>query len=126
MELELLAPRFAVCRLTDGSDVELCKPFTFFARTDREISCVCPAESIPAHAAAVEGGWRGLRVSGSLDFALVGVLSKIAAILAAVEISIFVVSTYDTDYLFVKEETLAKAVAALKSAGYLIQNEDVI
>lgn len=126
MELELLAPRFAVCRLTADSDIDLGKPFTFFAKTDREISCVCPVEVLPAHAAAVEDGWRGLRVSGSLDFALVGVLSQIAAVLAAVEISIFVVSTYDTDYLFVKAESLAKAMTALKSAGYRIQNEDVI
>lgn len=124
MRLQLLSPEFVVCRLKDGDAVHWQQPFTFFAKTDREISYVCPKSALPPNVLAVEEGWRGLRLGGVLDFSLIGVLAKIAGVLAAKEISIFVVSTFETDYIFVKKERFDEAVAALAEDGYEIQKED--
>lgn len=120
MELELLPFNFAVCRLADSGDLDFNKAFTFYAKTEKEISYVCPEEKTPQNVIAVEKGWRGMRVNDVLDFSLIGILAKIAAVLAAKQISIFVVSTYDTDYIFVKAKQLETAVAALKENGYEI------
>ena len=120
MKLELLPFDFNVCRLADSGDIDFNKAFTFYAKTEREISYVCPKEEMPENVIAVEKDWRCLRVDGILDFSLIGILAKIAAVLAAKEISIFVVSTYDTDYIFVKTAQLEAAVAALKENGYEI------
>jgi hypothetical protein len=67
---------------------------------------------------AREDGWRAMRVVGTLDFSLTGILSGIATALADAKIGIFAVSTYDTDYILVKQENLDRAVEALKEAGY--------
>ena len=67
-----------------------------------------------------EDGWRALRVEGTLAFSLVGVLSGITAVLAAAGVSVFCVSTFDTDYVLVKETMLKTAVSALQSAGYSV------
>lgn len=120
MELELLPFNFTVCRLADSGCIDFNKAFTFYAKTEKEISYVCLEEEMPENVIAVEKGWRGLRVGGVLDFSLIGILAKIAVVLAAKEISIFVVSTYDTDYIFVKAEQIETAVAALKENGYEI------
>ncbi len=123
MRLQLLPPEFVVCQLKDGAAIDWRQPFGFFAKTDTEISYVCPASAVPQSAFAVEEGWRGMRLGGTLDFSLIGVLAKIAAVLAAKEISIFVVSTFATDYIFVKKERFDEAVAALKENGYEMEEE---
>jgi hypothetical protein len=66
----------------------------------------------------VEGGWRALKVAGPLDFALTGVLASLAGPLAEAGISVFVVSTYDTDYVLIREVDLEAARAALVAAGH--------
>ena len=65
-----------------------------------------------------EDGWRGFRVAGTLDFSLIGILAKITAVLAEKKIGVFVVSTFDTDYIFVKKERFDEAREALVEAGY--------
>ena len=65
-----------------------------------------------------DDGWKGFRIEGVLDFSLIGILSKISAILAENKVGIFAVSTYNTDYIFVKEENFDKAINALKDNGY--------
>ena len=67
-----------------------------------------------------EDGWRGFRIEGILDFSLIGILSKISTILAENKIGIFVVSTYNTDYVFVKDNSYEKAMNILSDAGYTI------
>jgi hypothetical protein len=67
-----------------------------------------------------EGGWRALRVAGSLDFSLVGVLAGLLDPLARAGVSVFVLSTFDTDYLLVKGHDLEKALAALRRAGHAV------
>lgn len=120
MRLALLPQAFSVCRLADAGQVDLSREFVFFARTDRELSLVCPSRWAPEGALAREDGWRALRVEGVLDFSLVGILAGITGALAAAGVPVFALSTYDTDYLLVKEDRLNAALTALKGAGYTL------
>jgi hypothetical protein len=88
-------------------------------RTPDELSVVCPERSVP-DAVVCEGGWRCLQVVGPISFTEIGVLASLASPLAAAGVSVFALSTFDTDYLLVKEELLEKALAALRGAGYVI------
>ena len=89
-------------------------------KTDEEISLVCKTQDAPPGASAREDGWRGFRVRGVLDFSLIGVLSKLSGVLAAHGIGLFAVSTYNTDYILVKEENWERALSALISEGYTV------
>ena len=116
-ELRVLPERYAICRLAADAPV----PLFFFSvtRTADELSVVCLDAQAP-EAAKTERGWRVLQVIGPLEFSLTGVLAAIAAPLAVAGVSIFSVSTFDTDYVLVKEENLAKAVDALRAAGHRV------
>lgn len=114
MTLQVLEPTFSVCKLPAGQRPDADGAFVFFAKTDSEVSLVCPSDAAPENALAREDGWRALRVAGTLDFSLIGILADIAARLAERSISMFAVSTYDTDYVLVKQERLQDAVEALK------------
>ena len=120
LTIQLLPQPLTVCKvesLADFSMAGLC----FIGQTDSELSLVCETAQVPARTLAREDGWRALRVAGPLEFSLTGILSGIASTLAAAKVSIFAVSTYDTDYILVKCENLARAVAALTGAGYAIR-----
>jgi hypothetical protein len=106
---------FAVCKLPDASGVDFSQECVFLSKTPDELSLVCPAESVPGNALKVEKGWALFRVEGTLDFALVGILAKISTALAASGISIFAVSTFDTDYILIKTPFLAAARHALET-----------
>jgi hypothetical protein len=80
---------------------------------------VCKQDIIPENIKA-DMGWKAFRINGNLDFSLVGILANISDILAKVNISIFAISTYNTDYLLVKKDKLEKAKAAITSAGHKI------
>ena len=120
MELKVLNDHFSVCKIRDIKDVDYSGDFVFFSKTDEELSLVCRSDLAPADCVAIEKGWRGFRVQGELDFSLIGILSKLSSLLAANGISIFAVSTYNTDYVLLKEESLENAVAVLKQNGYEI------
>lgn len=120
MTLCILKERFCVCRIPGPQDVDLLQPFTFLSVTDREVSLVCTEEHAPKDCTAREDGWRAFHVEGVLDFSLTGILAGIANVLAAQKIPIFALSTYDTDYVLIKEEYLQRALQALKEAGYRI------
>ena len=89
-------------------------------RTDEELSLVRAADAVPSDARA-ERGWRALRIAGTIDFALTGVLSSVLAPLGEAGISIFAVSTFDTDYILVREHALAAAVDVLRAAGHEVK-----
>jgi len=95
----------------------LARGFFSVCRTDEELSIVC-ADTIPLASARCDAGWSGIKVLGPLEFSMTGILAHIAGLLAQAGISIFALSTYDTDYLLVKTGRLASAVAALKAGGY--------
>ena len=121
MKLERLEYALSVCKLADVESIDLDRDFYFIGRTDSEISLVCRTEFAPDEALEREDGWRAFRISGQLDFSLIGVLSRISGILAESGVGIFAVSTYDTDYILVKEESFEKALDALRAEGYEIE-----
>ena len=118
MTIEALNQEFTVCRVKSAEDLDLSAKFTFAAHTDEEFSLVCPTGTVPAHTIAREDGWHGMRITGTLDFSLIGILAKITGILASAGIGIFAVSTYNTDYIFVKAENSDKSLTLLEGNGY--------
>ena len=120
MNLKILPQAFTVCQLPDASGVDFSKELLFFSKTDEELSLVCETSAVPAITLAREDGWRGFRVGRVLDFSLVGILAEISGILAAQKISIFAVSTYNTDYIFTKTDVFDRAIHVLSAAGYAI------
>ena len=117
MELRKIEHRLTVCKVADISDIDVTADFYFIGKTDEELSLVCRTEDTPRETIEREDGWRGFRVQGVLDFSLIGILSKISGILAENNIGIFAVSTYNTDYILVKEESFDRALEALASEG---------
>jgi hypothetical protein len=89
-------------------------------RTDEELSLVRGAEAVPNDARA-ERGWRALRIAGTIDFALTGVLAAVLSPLGEAGLSIFAVSTFDTDYILVREHALPAAIDVLRAAGHAVQ-----
>ncbi len=94
-------------------------PFLCYARTPEEVSLVCAEAAVPEGLRA-ERGWTALAVAGPLDFGLTGIVADLGSCLAAAEIPVFVVSTYDTDYVLVKRDRADAAVATLRTAGHEI------
>lgn len=125
MELEILPYRLSVCRLADTADFDLQKEFFFIGKTDEELSLVCRSDDVPVNAVTREDGWKGLRVKGILDFSLTGVLADLSKILADHAISIFAVSTFNTDYILIKEENFEKAVNILRESGYSVSSYEI-
>ncbi|MEM1434518.1 MAG: ACT domain-containing protein [Pseudomonadota bacterium] len=123
LTLDLLPATFAVCRFDPAFVLDpdlLQEPWVFTARTDDELSLVCDEQLLARfrlEPGNTESGWRALKVSGPLDFALVGILAQLTGALAEAGISIFAISTFDTDYLLVKAAVLADTVSTLEQAG---------
>ncbi len=120
MKIKKIDYEFSVCKVKDYSEVSPDSEYCFIGKTDEEKSLVCMSDSIPDHVIACDKGWKGFRIDGILDFSLIGILSKLSALLAAQGIGIFVVSTYNTDYIFVKKENYDKALDVLKANGYSV------
>lgn len=120
MTIQALPDAFSVCKVADYSLVDRETMFCFTGRTDAERSLVCRTQDVPDNATAREDGWRAMRITGTLDFSLIGVLAGISAVLAENGIGIFVLSTYDTDYILTKQKTYARALKLLAQAGYQI------
>lgn len=121
MVLKKLSYDLTVCKVKSPQDFDCGGSFYFMARTDEEYSLVCPTEEVPAATLEREDGWKAFRIEGVLDFSLIGILSKISAILAQENIGIFAVSTFNTDYILVKKEQFDSALQALEEAGYSIK-----
>ena len=120
MELKKLDYELTVCKITDISAVNVSSDFFFIAKTDEELSLVCKTEDTPAGTTERDDGWKGFRIQGVLDFSLTGILSRLSGILAGHKIGIFAVSTYNTDYILVKEENFEPALEVLAAEGYII------
>ena len=121
LTLSVLPDTLAVCRLDASAPIPgWASSFFSITRTRDELSIVCPQRNVPAEIQC-ERDWRGLCVAGPLDFALTGILAALAAPLADAGISIFAISTFDTDYMLVKEANLERAVTSLSQAGHEVQ-----
>lgn len=118
LRMRLLPGRYAVCRLERDTPVpEWARgEFVSVTRTPEELSVVCDESFVPS-ATRAERSWRCLMVEGPIPFETTGVAAAITAPLAAAKISVFLVATFDTDYLLVKEDALEGAFAALRASG---------
>lgn len=122
LALSILPDTFAVCQLDAHAQIPSWVTngnFFSITRTDDELSLVCRQSDI-ADGIRCERAWRCLKVEGPLDFSLTGILAALATPLANAGISIFALSTFDTDYLMVKEDKLPKTLAVLQNAGHQI------
>lgn len=120
LTMRLLEDIYGVCRLDKNELVpEWARKSDFFSitKTNEELSIVCSQEDIPIDIQC-EKDWRILKIEGPLDFSLIGILSSISALLANNKISIFAISTYDTDYILVKSNELDNAIESLLKEGY--------
>lgn len=122
LSIDLIPGRYVVCRLAPGAPVPewaLSGAFASVTRTPDELSVVCAEEAVPAGVTTARD-WRCLRFQGPFAFEETGVLASVTAPLAAAGISLFALSTYDTDYVLVRDGDLARAVAALREAGHRV------
>lgn len=128
LKFQVLTPLFGICRLDSGSGLPVWasqSEWHCVTRTADEVSVVCEASAIPPDMAC-ERDWRGFRIAGTMDFSLTGILAAVSNTLADADISLFSVSTYDTDYFFVKTTQLAHALNALEAGGAGILSRDAV
>jgi hypothetical protein len=124
MNLILLLGTFAICRLDSGDPVPAWAQgeFVSITRTNDELTIVCIQDDVPA-GIHCDLGWRCLRPDGRFDLTEVGVIASLAKPLADNGVSVFVIGTFDTDYLLVKESRLSDAVVALEQSGHSVRGE---
>ena len=108
MEIKKIHQAFSVCHVEDYSLVNLDSEYSFIAKTDEEKSLVCITSEVPANVIQRDDGWKAFRIQGVLEFSLIGILSKIATILADNNIPIFAISTYNTDYILIKKKIIKR------------------
>ena len=118
MKIEVIDHDFSICKVEDYSLVNLDSEFVFVGKTDEEKSLVCITSDVPMNTTEREDDWRAFRISGVLDFSLIGILSKLCSVLAENKIGVFAVSTFNTDYILTKKEQFSAALQALEDAGY--------
>lgn len=123
LTMRVLPGRFAVCRRAPGAALPpwaMAGSFRSISWTAEETSIVCEESVVPTEVNA-ERGWRCLMIEGPLDFSLTGVLAGIAAPLASANISLFAISTFDTDYVLIKDVSFPEAKSALAASGHTIK-----
>jgi len=121
MQLRTLPDSYAVVRLQPGSDLPEWVdkgPFRSVTRTEHEVSVVCREHDVP-EGESVDKGWTLLETMGPFDFSLTGAISSLVEPLAAAEVPIFVISTFESDYVLVRSADLARAADALEGAGHV-------
>ena len=119
LRLSILGDTFAVCRLAPDAPLPawIRGELTCVARTSEELSIVCADDAAPADVKA-ERHWRCVKVEGPIPFEMTGVAAALVAPLAGAQISVFLLSTYDTDYLLIKSEVFERALDVLRAAGH--------
>jgi hypothetical protein len=120
IKLEILEPLFGIVKLEQNSNIPKWVANEYFysiTKTAAEISVVCLQRNIPDNKIC-EKDWKVIKIAGSLDFSMVGIISKLSTVLADGGISIFVISTYDTDYILIKKRDIENTIELLKEAGY--------
>ena len=123
--LEPVPGDFSVCKVYDYTGVDIDRPFVFTGRTDEEKSLVCPTAFVPENTITREDGWRAFRICGELDFSMVGILAGITRALTVKGISIFAISTYNTDCVLTKASDYNRAMKSLKVSGYHFRNNNM-
>lgn len=126
MNLKLLRETYAVCRLNINEEIPtwaLKGDFFSVTKTEDELSIVCLQDKID-NDVKYEKDWRVLKVEGPLDFSLIGILANLSKVLADVKVSIFAISTYDTDYILLKDKDLDVAIEALEKNDYIVKKNE--
>jgi hypothetical protein len=118
LTLTVLSEQYTICRLAAGAAVPtIDASFVSVTRTPDELSIVCPSDRAPRDCTQRSDGWRCMRFEGPLDLALTGILASVLSPLAASQISVFAIATFDTDYILIPATDLDRAVASLAHAG---------
>ena len=120
MKIQRIHQDFSICQVEDYSLVNLESKYCFIEKTDEEKSLVCLTNEVPSNVIRRDDGWRAFCIQGILEFSLIGILSKIVSILADHHISIYTVSTYNIDYIFLKKENYQKGLEVLEAASYQV------
>ena len=121
MLLRKLPYALTLCKVVSPAEINLYADFFFIGKTDEELSLVCITSDVPAHTTNRNDGWRGFRVEGELDDASFSGVSVLSNLLVDQHIDVFAVSTFNTDYILVKDIHFDRAIAALEKNGYLVQ-----
>jgi hypothetical protein len=129
LNIEILKDKYAIYKLTPDSEIpSWIKDLDFYSitKTRDELSLVCKQNDSLNDAFEINKNWKILKIIGHLDLSIIGVIAEISRILKENKISIFTISTYDTDYVLVKERDLNRAVDSLKANGHIIFSGDAI
>jgi len=112
----IVSTPLAVCKLENIPTASPTPHTNFWSltQTDDEISLVCDQNLVPDNA-KVESGWRAIKILGELDFSEIGILSRLSQALAEHSVSIFVISTFNTDYILVRQKQLDAALEILQA-----------
>lgn len=121
MTIKVINDSFSICKLKDFTQIDINQPFVFTGSTDEEKSLVCPTRLVPSESLERSDGWKAFRIEGVLDFSLIGIITMISTILAENGIGIFVLSTFDTDYILTKSDRFEEALRLLSDSGYSIK-----
>jgi hypothetical protein len=122
LNISVLPDTFAICRLDAGEAIPewaMRGDFISITRTEDELSLLCPQQNTP-HSAQCDRDWRAFKVDGPLPMDLIGIFASITTPLAGAGISIFALSTYETDYVLVKTKDLGRSIEVLTQAGHQI------
>lgn len=122
--IEYIPGEYSVYKAEKLDGAETKRGISFVSVTDKELSVMCESKYVPPVALSVEHGFKGMRIAGTLDFSLIGILADISRLLAEENISIFVTSTFDTDYIFTKTEKFEAALEKLRENGYETENSE--
>jgi hypothetical protein len=123
--LDLLEENFAICQLGPHDPIPQWNRNSFFSsvtRTPEELSVICLEKDVPVKVKS-DKNWRCLKINGILDFTLTGIISAITQPLADAGIGTFVLSTFNTDYFFVKNHNLSQTISTLKSVGFRFKKD---
>lgn len=118
MKLTLLEPSFSVIQVKNIDPSMLKIVPLFFAQTSEELSLVLPTTNVPSEAINREDGWKAIKIIGVLDFSMIGIIARISSLLAEESISIFALSTFNTDYILIKEHQVEQARTVLTDNDY--------
>lgn len=120
VQIEALSVALSVCKVSDYSQVDMNTELCFIAKIEEENSLGYPTSKLPENIIDKEDGWQAMRIKGILDFSYIGIIAGITEVLANHAIGVFVISTFNTDYILVKAEDMVKALEVLRTKGYSI------
>jgi hypothetical protein len=126
IDIDVMPGTYAVCRLARSAAIPTWATigaFVSITRTSDELSIICASAAVP-HDTVASHDWRTFKLRGPFDMDLVGVMLSVAAPLAAAGVSIMPISTYDTDYVLVRDQQFTLAVASLRRAGHVVHSPE--